>query len=65
MSRLDYAYSYLKVVEKKHRLYFSTNHLDIMDCLRLKGTDLVTDRPTMEHLPADIRYEIETLFQSV
>lgn len=62
MSQLEFAYTYLKTIERKHQGFFNLNHLDIMDCLRFKGVELETVKPKFEQLPTDIQHEIETMF---
>ncbi|MGZ3750794.1 MAG: hypothetical protein ACXVA2_18430 [Mucilaginibacter sp.] len=62
MTDLQFAVSYLKAVEKKHKIYFASAHHDIMSCVHIEGTKLVSVDVIDENLPPEIRYDIEEMF---
>lgn len=62
MTELEFAVAYLKAVEKKHRVFFAVNRLDIMKCVLISGTDQVQVHIINTTLPAEIQYDIEEMF---
>ena len=61
-SSKEFAIRYLKAVEKKNIAFFSVNQLNILECVGIKGTDLVSVRIINKRLPTTIVNEIETMF---
>jgi hypothetical protein len=53
---------YLKTIEKKHEDFFIAANLKIMNCVVIKGTDLVSVHVTNKDIPPEIVYEIEQMF---
>jgi hypothetical protein len=62
MKNKDFAIACLKAVEKKHKNYFDSTKLDIMACVEIKGSHLVSVHVTNNAIPFDIRYDIEEMF---
>jgi hypothetical protein len=60
MTDQEFAIAYLKAVEKKHNDYFVSANLNIMKCVVVTGTNLVT--VINKDLPKEIRYDIEEMF---
>jgi hypothetical protein len=54
--------AHLKTIEKKHADFFIAANLKIMDCVIIKGTDLVSVHVINNDLPTEIEYEIEEMF---
>lgn len=54
--------AYLKAVEKKHKAYFDTARLHIMNCVIIKGNKLVSVHIVNTELPFDIKHDIESMF---
>lgn len=62
MKDRDFATAYLKAIEKKHRQYFTSNKISIMDCIEIEGNSPACVRVTNDSLPPAIRYDIEVMF---
>lgn len=62
MSSHQDAIRYLKAIEEKHKDYFETSKLSVLNCVVLKGTSTITVHVTNNDLPAEIIYDIETMF---
>jgi len=58
----DNTIQYLRAIEKKHKDYFVTNHLEILDCVEIIGTSHVTIHIKRDELPFEIKDDIETMF---
>jgi hypothetical protein len=52
----------LKKLEKKHKAFFKKAKLKIKDCVVLKGLHNISILVVNDHLPANIKHDIETLF---
>lgn len=52
----------LKVIEKKHEFYFIANKLSILDCVEISGLDDIIVQVINKDLPADIVFDIDTVF---
>lgn len=62
MNDLEFTVAYLKAIEKKHNDYFNSVNLNIMKCVEITGTTLITVNVTQTDLPNNIRYDIEEMF---
>ncbi len=62
MGSKEFAIRYLKAVERKNEVFFTANSLNILDCVELIGTSVVSVRVVNEELPPDIVKEIESMF---
>jgi hypothetical protein len=62
MNDQEFAIAYLKAVQKKHAEYFEKNHTNIMKCVRIVGTNLVSVHIIDKSLPQKIQYDIEEMF---
>ena len=62
MTDQEFAVAYLQAVEKKHRDYFDTACLHIMNCVAIKGSRLVSVHITNNELPLEIKQDIESMF---
>jgi hypothetical protein len=60
MTDQEFAIAYLKAVEKKHHDYFVSANLNIMKCVAVIGTNLIS--VINRDLPEEIRYDIEEMF---
>ncbi|TWJ00828.1 hypothetical protein JN11_02088 [Mucilaginibacter frigoritolerans] len=58
----EFAIAYLKAVEKKHKDYFKSSKLGIMNCVVIKGKSLVSVHVINKDLPFEIRHDIEMMF---
>ncbi len=62
MTNYELTIAYLSAVEKKHKAYFESNGLCIMDCVAIEGDSSVSVQLVNKDLPFDISREIEILF---
>ncbi len=62
MGSKEFAVRYLKAVEKKNEVYFTANRLNILDCVELIGSSVVSVRVINKQLPLDIVSQIESMF---
>lgn len=62
MTNYELTIAYLGAVEKKHKAYFESNGLRIMDCVQIEGGNSVSVLLVNKDLPFDISREIEILF---
>jgi hypothetical protein len=62
MKDRDFATAYLKAIEKKHKAYFASSKLSIMNCVEIEGNSPACVRVTNDSLPPAIRYDIEVMF---
>jgi maleate cis-trans isomerase len=62
MTNYELTIAYLGAVEKKHKEYFESNGLRIMDCVQVEENNSVSVQLVKKDLPFDISNEIEMLF---
>ena len=62
MSGYEFAFNYLKAVEKKHQDYFKSSKINIMNCAVIKDGNIVSVHIINNDLPFDIRHDIEMMF---
>lgn len=62
MTDQEFAVAYLKAVEKKHKTYFDTARLHIMNCVVIRGDTLVSVHIINKELPFEVKYDIESMF---
>lgn len=62
MAKQEVTIGYLRAIEKKHKKYFESNRLSIMDVVAIKGSKLVSVHVINNDLPFDISHDIETMF---
>jgi len=62
MSNNDFAIKYLKAIERQHENYFENSKLNIMDCVEIKGNNVISVHVTQPGLPFEIRHNIEMMF---
>jgi len=62
MTEIEFTVSYLSAVQKKHRDYFTRARISIMKCVRIRGDKKITVDVVKKDLPAEIKYDIESMF---
>jgi hypothetical protein len=62
MTDQEFALTYLQAVEKKHKDYFDTARLCIMNCVSIRGTKLVSVHIVNKDLPLEIQQDVESMF---
>jgi len=62
MTDQEFAVAYLQAVEKKHKDYFDTARLRIMNCVAIKGIKLISVHIINNELPIEIKQDIESMF---
>ena len=62
MTDYEFALVYLKAVEKQYKDYFEHSKLCIMNCVVIKGHNLISVHVINQDLPFEIRHTIETMF---
>jgi hypothetical protein len=62
MTDQEFALAYLQAVEKKHKDYFDTARLCIMNCVAIRGTKLVSVHIINKDLPLEIQQDVESMF---
>jgi hypothetical protein len=62
MTRLDFARRYLRAIEKKHKDYFIKANINIMNCVSIEGTKVISVHVINSDLPFEITYDIESMF---
>jgi hypothetical protein len=62
MTELEFALAYLKAVQKKHHTFFEKNDTNIMKCVSIRGTRIISVHIINKDLPTEIQYDIEEMF---
>ena len=61
MSNSEFAICYLKAVEKNYKAYFEKSRLSILNCVIIKGTEIISVHINQD-LPFEIKHDIEMMF---
>jgi hypothetical protein len=62
MTDYEFAMAYLKAVERKHKIFFASSKLSIINCVVIKGTNLISVHVINPDLPFEIKHDIEMMF---